>query len=65
MDALTLGLSLIIFAGLFWLHRREVTRAYAAGQEAERTSRAQAERHGLAALPATDYDTVATDHSHS
>lgn len=50
MDA-TLILSLLIFAGLLWLHRRVVERAYAAGRADERASQEKRERHGLAALP--------------
>lgn len=56
MDA-TLILSLLIFAGLYWLHRREVARAYAAGQEAERAEQCVTEHYGLAALPTpADYE---------
>lgn len=54
MDLLTLGLSLIIFAGLYWLHRRAVMRAYAVGRIDERTEQRAIGQHGLAALP--DYD---------
>ena len=50
MDA-TLILSLAILAGLFWLHRQALARAYAAGRAAERAEHERHERHGLAVLP--------------
>ena len=50
MDTILL-ISLLILAGLYWLHRRALERAYAAGQAAERATQDQHERHGLAPLP--------------
>lgn len=52
MDLLTLALSLLILAGLYWLHRRDQVRAYTAGRADERAEQDRSERHGLAALPA-------------
>lgn len=58
MDLVTLALSLLIFAGLFWLHRRSLRRAYAAGRAAALAEQDLHERHGLAALPTPEaYDT--------
>lgn len=50
MDALTLGLSLIIFVGLAWWHRREVARAYAAGQRDKRLEQQARTWHGLTVI---------------
>jgi len=50
MDA-TLVLSLLILAGLYWLHRRQLARAYAAGKAAALAEQNLRERHGLAELP--------------
>jgi hypothetical protein len=50
MDA-TLILSLLTLATLYWLHRRALARAYAAGWTDARTEQDRQERHGLAVLP--------------
>lgn len=50
MDA-TLILTLLIFASLFWLHRRALQHAYAAGRADEQAEQDLRERHGLAELP--------------
>lgn len=51
MDVLTLGLSLLTLAFLFWLLRRAMSLAYAAGWRAAQADQDQRERHGLAPLP--------------
>lgn len=52
MEGLTLMLSLVILAGLYWLHRRALDRAYAAGQTDAYAEQGRRERHGLVELPA-------------
>lgn len=44
-------ISLVILACLFWLHRRQLKRAYAAGRADAQAEHDQRERHGLAELP--------------
>lgn len=51
MEGATLTLSLLILAGLYWLHRWALAQAYAAGRADEQAERARREQHGLAALP--------------
>ena len=55
MELATFAISLLIFIGLLWLHRRQLKRAYAAGWAAALTDRDRIERHGLAELPTTDH----------
>jgi hypothetical protein len=50
----TLILSLLILASLYWLHRRALDRAYAAGRAAALADQDKHERHGLASLPAEE-----------
>lgn len=58
MDLVTLAFSFMTLATLFWLHRRALRHAYAAGRADERTEQNRQERHGLAALP---YEQSTTD----
>lgn len=51
MEEVTLALSLLVWIGLYWLHRRQLQRAYAAGRADERAEQDRRERHGLTALP--------------
>lgn len=51
MEGLTLTLSIAILIWLFWLHRRALRRAYAAGKAAALAEQNLQERHGLAELP--------------
>ncbi len=46
--------SLLTLAVLFWLHRRSLRRAYAAGWAAGLAEQNLRERHGLAELPAQE-----------
>lgn len=56
MEGLTLALSLLILITLFWLHRRSLRRAYAAGRAAALAEQNLPERNGLAELPALTTD---------